>query len=76
MADPRLPHKDELSELRGLLGALENREMTLKSGGVDVTEREIEILRREIAHIEETLAWLRERIPPNGSFGNEGETEK
>jgi hypothetical protein len=57
MESPRLT--DELATLKNLLERLESGSMTMRSGGKDVTQREVGILRKEIAAIEKTLARLR-----------------
>jgi hypothetical protein len=50
---------DELAEFRDLLARLESGELTLRQGGKDVGEREIAILKREIAAVEKTLERLK-----------------
>jgi hypothetical protein len=51
---------EEPRGLRRLLKALENGKMTMRMDGQDVTEREIELMRREIAHDETLLARSRQ----------------
>lgn len=48
--------KDELAGLRTFLAALEDPKTEYRRNGVDIKPREIEILRREIAHLESVLA--------------------
>ena len=52
---------EELRGLRRLLDALEKGKMTMRMGGQDVTEREMELMRREIAHDEAILMRSQER---------------
>jgi polyhydroxyalkanoate synthesis regulator phasin len=47
--------KDELGGLRGFLAALESNETVYRRNGVDIKPREIEVLKREIAHLESVL---------------------
>jgi uncharacterized small protein (DUF1192 family) len=47
---------DELAGLRQFLSRLMSKELTLSSGGVDVTQEEIGVLKREIARLERVLA--------------------
>jgi len=54
MDEPR--PTDELAGLRLFLGKLESKELTLGRKGVDVTQDEIVVLKREIAHLEQILA--------------------
>jgi hypothetical protein len=46
----------ELAWLRQFLSRLESKELTLSRGRVDVTQDEISVLKREIAHLERILA--------------------
>jgi hypothetical protein len=46
---------DELAGLRGFLAALESPATEYKRNGIDIKPREIEILKREIAHLEAVL---------------------
>ena len=47
---------EELTGLRQFLSKLESRELTLSRGRLDVTQDEISVLNREIAHLERILA--------------------
>jgi hypothetical protein len=53
MNDSRIT--DELAGLRAFLKRLENTELRLVRNGVDVSNDEIEVLKREIAHLEAVL---------------------
>jgi hypothetical protein len=54
------PHPaDELKVLRDLLDRLQSGALTMKTGGKDVTKREINILKREIAFLEKIIARLK-----------------
>ena len=55
-----MPISDELAGLRRLLKALESKEMTISQKHADVTQREIEILKHEIKHLETVLARVKE----------------
>jgi hypothetical protein len=57
MAD--LHPAEELKGLRQFLKALESGEMTIGRAGVDVTQKEIGILKREIARLEQILTRLK-----------------
>ena len=57
MDEPR--PADELAILRDLLGRLETGALSMHQGGKDVSQREIGILKREIAFLEKILARLR-----------------
>ena len=46
---------DELAWLRGFLNRLESKELRLTRSGVDVSQDEIEVLKREIAHLERVM---------------------
>jgi hypothetical protein len=48
--------QDELAGLRRLLRALDNRDMTIRDRGKDVTKQEAEKLRQDIAYLETALA--------------------
>lgn len=48
--------KDELAGLRKFLAALEDPRTEYRRNGVDIKPREIEILKREIAHLESIVA--------------------
>jgi hypothetical protein len=50
------PAADELSGLRHFLKRLESGDMKLTVNGVDSTQHEIDILKREIAHLERVIA--------------------
>ena len=54
MSEPHLA--DELDGLRRFLARLTSNELTLRRGLADVTQDEIGVLRREIAHLERVLA--------------------
>ena len=47
---------DELDGLRRLLDRLESKELAIRRGPLDVSQKEIDILKREIAHLERILA--------------------
>lgn len=47
---------DELAGLRQFLNKLESGDMSLRRKGVDVTQAEIAILKREIVHLEKIVA--------------------
>jgi uncharacterized membrane protein len=51
--------RDELEGLRHLLRALDNRNMTIRDRGKDVTKQEADKLRQDIAHLETVLARAR-----------------
>jgi hypothetical protein len=54
------PHqKDELAMLRDLQKRLETGTLTMRRNREDVTQQEIGILKREIAHFETILARLK-----------------
>ena len=42
---------DELDGLRQFLNRLETRELTVRRGPLDVSQKQIDILKREIAHL-------------------------
>ena len=48
--------KDDLAGLRQFLAALESPSTEYRRGGKDIKAKEIEILKREIAHLEAVLA--------------------
>jgi hypothetical protein len=50
------PAPPELEGLRWFLGRLESGELQLSQFGADVTQDEISVLKREIAHLETALA--------------------
>src|SRR6516162_11533419 len=54
MDDPR--PADELDGLRQFLNRLETRELAIRRGPLDVSQKQIDILKREIAHLERILA--------------------
>ena len=47
---------DELDGLRRFLDRLESKELAIRRGPLDVSQKEIDILKREIAHLEGILA--------------------
>jgi hypothetical protein len=47
---------DELAFLRGFLARLEAGELILSRSGVDVSQEEMAVLKREIAHLDRVLA--------------------
>jgi hypothetical protein len=47
---------DELDGLREFLNRLESKELAIGRGPLDVTQKQIDILKREIAHLEGILA--------------------
>jgi polyhydroxyalkanoate synthesis regulator phasin len=47
---------DELDGLREFLNRLESKELAIRRGPLDVTQKQIDILKREIAHLEGILA--------------------
>jgi polyhydroxyalkanoate synthesis regulator phasin len=47
---------DELDGLREFLNRLESKEFAIRRGPLDVTQKQIDILKREIAHLEDILA--------------------
>jgi phage terminase Nu1 subunit (DNA packaging protein) len=47
---------DELDGLREFLNRLESKELAIRRGPPDVTQKQIDILKREIAHLEGILA--------------------
>ena len=47
---------DELDGLRRFLDRLESKELAIRRGPRDVTQKEIDILKREISHLERILA--------------------
>ena len=47
---------DELDGLREFLNRLESKEFAIRRGPLDVTQKQIDILKREIAHLEGILA--------------------
>jgi polyhydroxyalkanoate synthesis regulator phasin len=47
---------DELDGLREFLNRLESKEFAIRRGPLDVTQKQIDILKREIAHLERILA--------------------
>ena len=47
---------DELDGLRRFLDRLESKELAIRRGPLDVSQKEIDILKREIAHLERILA--------------------
>jgi len=54
------PHPaDELKGLRDLLHRCESGALAMKSGGKDITKREIDILKREIAFLDKVIARLK-----------------
>lgn len=54
------PHSaDELTNIRKFLERLELGYMTVRKDGVDITKREIGVLRREIAVLEDVLERLK-----------------
>jgi hypothetical protein len=55
---------NELVNLRRFLKRLEANEMTLRRGGVDVTQHEISVLKREIDHLEQILARVKNQHDP------------
>ena len=56
MDEPRL---DALVGLRLFLEKLKSKELTLQRKGVDVTQDEIVVLKREIAYLERAIARLK-----------------
>lgn len=52
---------DELANLRRFLETLKSGTTTIRRNGKDVTAQEVEILEREIAHLESVLAQYRVR---------------
>jgi hypothetical protein len=51
------PHSaDELNGLRRFLDRLESKELTIRRGPLDVSQKQIDFLKREIAHLEDILA--------------------
>jgi polyhydroxyalkanoate synthesis regulator phasin len=46
----------ELDGLREFLNRLESKELAIRRGPLDVTQKQIDILKREIAHLEGILA--------------------
>ena len=46
---------DELDGLRRFLDRLESKELAIRRGPLDVTQKQIDILKREIAHLERIL---------------------
>ena len=51
--------KDELAGLRQFLAALESPSTQYRKDGVDIKPREIEILKREIAHLDKVIARMK-----------------
>jgi polyhydroxyalkanoate synthesis regulator phasin len=51
----------ELTSLRDFLKRLESGELSLRRKGLDVTQEEVAVLKREIDHLEATLARARSR---------------
>jgi len=47
---------DELDGLRRFLDRLESKELAIRRGPLDVSQKEIDILKREIAYLERILA--------------------
>ena len=47
---------DELDGLRRFLDRLESKELAIRRGPLDVSQKEIDILKREIAHLERMRA--------------------
>jgi hypothetical protein len=47
---------DELDSLRRFLDRLESKKLVIRRGPLDVSQKEIDILKREIAHRERILA--------------------
>jgi hypothetical protein len=47
---------DELDGLRRFLDRLESKELAIRRGPLDVSQKEIGILKREIAYLERILA--------------------
>ena len=50
------PAADELAGLRNFIKRLESGDMKLMVNGVDGTQHEIDILKHEIAHLEQVIA--------------------
>jgi hypothetical protein len=50
---------DELVTLRSLLERLETGDLTIRKSGKDVSQQEADILKKEIAALEKTLARLK-----------------
>jgi hypothetical protein len=50
---------DELLTLRSLLERLETGDLTIRKSGKDVSQQEADILKKEIAALEKTLARLK-----------------
>ena len=48
--------KDELADLTQLLDALENGRMTIRESDADVTQREVQKLKPDIAYLKSVLA--------------------
>ena len=47
---------DELDGLRQFLNRLETRELAIRRGPLDVSQKQIDILKREIAHLESIIS--------------------
>ena len=47
---------DELDGLREFLNRLESKELAIRRGPLDVIQKQIDILKREITHLEGILA--------------------
>jgi hypothetical protein len=62
----KLHSDDELGGLRRLLRRLETGQLMIRQGDFDVTQREINVLKKEIAYLERivTRAKLEKRHPP------------
>jgi hypothetical protein len=71
------PHPiDELAALHDLLSCLETGEMTLRRGNVDVSKREIGVLKPTIAHLEQILERIKSERNSERPINYSGRTKR
>ena len=71
------PHPiDELAPLHDLLSCLETGEMTLRRGNVDVSKREIGVLKPTIAHLEQILERIKSERKSERPINYSGRTKR
>ena len=71
------PHPiDELAALHDLLSCLETGEMTLRRGNVDVSKREIGVLKPTIAHLERILERIKSERKSERPINYSGRTKR
>jgi ribosomal protein S2 len=67
---------DELATVRDLLNRLETGELTLRHGDQDVSRREIDVLKREVARLEKILKRVKSEGTSDKPINYSGRTKR